>query len=445
MSFPFPISQSQIGCARMCWRKYGWEYIEKVESEPSEAMAIGIEMHEHLERWFKEGTPPPDTTQAGRMAIASLHHWPIPATIDPKNVECHLEVETEHGWYHGYADIEYFDVELGVWVVGDHKSTSDHKWAKQGDALRLDPQAVIYSAATMVKRNVDVVANKWVYTTRVKPKSLPVIQAMTRADVEAGFDSLDETARDIYYVRSIEGLRALDLPPNPNACGAYGGCAHIERCNLTAQEKMRALMSQQTLREKILANKQAKAAGQEVAKPAGQVTQLRPTGTGNTTPATAPTPAVAPTAAAPAKAAQPLASRPLQKKAAPSAAELSRQYNERLAREAKEREEEEKRKAAAAPAPTVGPDDDESDEDESDELDEDDDSEDMIEAATPAEDKQPGPVSPTAATVPAPSFGPPAAFVAKFVSQGADGTLTYRIEELGHSFTVRYGFSLVAQ
>lgn len=269
MSFPFPVSPSQINTARECWRKYGFDYIDKIESPPNVYAELGTEMHAHLEAWFKHGELPPLGTQAGDMARVALRAWPAPTRVD--ECEIHIGTETENAQYHGYQDIGHLHNKLHLRVVGDHKSCGDHKWAKTTEDLKKDPQAIVYAAAAMVRHNVDRVICKWVYTTRGKKPAKKVVQLiMTQADVEAGFDSLDETAKDIYFVRSQPGLTGMDLPPNPHACGMYGGCGHIKRCNLTPKEKLKGYMAQQTLREKIEANKKAKEAGQTIAKPAGK-------------------------------------------------------------------------------------------------------------------------------------------------------------------------------
>jgi hypothetical protein len=269
MSFPFPISPSQINCIELCERKYGWEYIEGVESEPGDAAKIGIEMHRQLENWFRDSTVPDDTLP-GLMAQELILKWPAPGQVD--RVEQHIHVQTEKAWYHGYKDIGFSQKfkdkvsksKIHLRVVGDHKSTSDLKWAKTPEELLRDPQSIIYSAAEMEEHKVDEVLDKWAYVTRSKKPKTKIVQTiLTREQVELGFDRLDVLAQRIYEIRAIEGLKAMDLEPTVTACGAFGGCSHVARCtDLTPQKRMRAFMAQQTLREKILAKKAEKEAAE---------------------------------------------------------------------------------------------------------------------------------------------------------------------------------------
>lgn len=268
MSFPFPISPSQITAYTDCKRLYAWAYCVNAEQESNEAAKIGTAMHNQLEEWFKCGNTPDDTLP-GLMAQELLTKWPAPH--DGMVIEEHVEVMTEYAWYHGKKDIGYEQVfennkskkKIRLRVVGDHKSTSDLQWAKTKAELIKDPQGIIYSAAEMSDHNVDEVIQRWAYVTRSKkPKSKVVEQIITREQVEAGFDILDPLAVEIYALRATDNINPLDLPPSIERCSAKGGCSFKKLCtDLTPAKRMLALMKQMTLREKILAKQAEKSGG----------------------------------------------------------------------------------------------------------------------------------------------------------------------------------------
>lgn len=227
-------------------------------------------MHTQLENWFRDGVAPDDTLP-GIMAQALLTKWPAPNEVD--SIEVHLNVATDVAHYHGYMDIGYelpapavtgiaADGKRHLRVVGDHKSTSNLKWAKDEETLRTDPQTIIYSGAQMALHGVDTIVIRWVYVTRdKKPRTRVVEFLFTQAEAEAGFDLLDVDAAAILEARNRPGIVAMDLPPNVESCNAYGGCQHKTRCtDLTPEKRLRALMAQMTLRERILAGKNKTAA-----------------------------------------------------------------------------------------------------------------------------------------------------------------------------------------
>lgn len=273
MSFPFPVSPSRINTLWACERKYVWEYILGLTSpnEPDSPTDIGDKMHKQLELWFTKSVPPDDTLP-GLMAQALLTKWPPPSP--DLVIEQHVQVVTANAWYHGYKDIGYEQdftntitkKVLKLRVVGDHKSTSDLKWAKTPEKLETDPQTIVYSGAEMAEYSVQEVLTRWGYVTRNrKPKTKMVQQIITEAQIEAGFDILDIAAMRIYELHALaglpDGLDPLSLEPTIDSCFAYGkDCPHKkDRCtDLTPGKRLRALMAQQTLREKILAQKAAK-------------------------------------------------------------------------------------------------------------------------------------------------------------------------------------------
>jgi hypothetical protein len=65
----------------------------------------------------------------------------------------------------------------GVHEVGDHKTTSDFKWALTSAGLRDDVQANLYAYDIMVTEKVDLVYGRWIYYLTAagkRPEARPV-------------------------------------------------------------------------------------------------------------------------------------------------------------------------------------------------------------------------------------------------------------------------------
>lgn len=310
----WPYSPSQINKYEDCPRMWGWEYLEGFRPPPKATAAWGTEAHRQAENWFRHATPPDPETAQGRAVIKALPYLPAPGA--------HLEVEEnfrfeEDGFvFRGQVDLSFISVD-GPYII-DHKTTGDFSWALSEDTLRHDTQAVIYAKAALDKWNVDELTLHWNYMLRTSSKSRTkqVKIKVAREEIEAAFDEVKETVREIESVRK-SGKRALDLPIVPTSCGKYGGCAHQERCGLTAIDRMKAIMSQEgkkrmNLKEKMKARQAAKAAAAQGGAPAPAPSPVA------AAPAAAAPVAAAPAAAAPAAAAP--AVNPPEALAAPAAA-----------------------------------------------------------------------------------------------------------------------------
>jgi len=257
--FPDPdgdyISPSQIESWRLCRRKWAWNKIDKIQGLGNVAAEKGTIIHEVLEAWLKDGRAiDPDEVRTlsdgtmfkpGPIAAAGLKHLPMPKTC---GTERFIHVKTQKAKYHGYID---WDLKGDVPVVGDHKSTSDFKWAKTEDDLRKDPQATIYAAAIMAETGAVQVELRWVYyQTKGAAKSKKVSLVVLKEDVERNFDELDVTALEINEARRT-AKTALDLEPNVRACDNFGGCQYRENCNLSSTDRIKGLMAQESLAEKM--------------------------------------------------------------------------------------------------------------------------------------------------------------------------------------------------
>jgi hypothetical protein len=129
-------------------------------------------------------------------------------------------------------------------LVLDHKTTGDLKWAKRPAELVTDPQAVIYAAHAMVSAGVDTVDLRWVYYKRPPRSKAQVTDVrVTRDDIAPTLAQIKVWADEMAAIK-VSGKKALDLIPNPSACGAFGGCPYVSHCNLSPREMVLSMMTQ---------------------------------------------------------------------------------------------------------------------------------------------------------------------------------------------------------
>ena len=290
------ISASQINTWRECKRKWAWSRLDGVEGERNVYAEKGVVIHEMLEAWLKEAKPidldyvhtlsDETTFKPGPIAAAGLKHLPQPKTC---GTERYISVQTEKVKYRGYIDFD--DKNRSLPLVGDHKTTGDFKWAKTEDDLRKDPAATIYAAALIVevealtKKECNEVELNWIYyRTKGRPKSEKVSVVLTKAEVTRNFDDLDATALEIIEARqNIKS--ALELEPNPKACDSYGGCPYRQNCNLSTMDRMKAIMAQESLAQKMEKRKMATLAERMAARKAAAGPSTPPTKTAAEKPA----------------------------------------------------------------------------------------------------------------------------------------------------------------
>lgn len=242
-----PLSKSQIEAFNTCQRKWGWAYLDGIR-KTNRSAELGLAIHKDLEEYFQNGIFP-----ESKLAQASLHHWPAPGPHI--SVEAHLETESNGIDYHGFRDIGFR--EPRHYVVGDHKSTSDLKWALKPAELAEDLQANIYAKATCEEEGVEEVELRWVYTqTRGEIKAHRVVALRTLQDatryLAERVDPVSEKIIEAYETRPA----VLDMPPTYESCSKYGGCAYAENCGLGLKEEKVNGMS---LAEKLRAKAESRA------------------------------------------------------------------------------------------------------------------------------------------------------------------------------------------
>ena len=75
------ISASQVSKHDECKRAWWFQYIMGLPVPQKASAALGEAMHAQLEKYLNDGTPPDESTPAGRIAKAGLKFLPKPGTV----------------------------------------------------------------------------------------------------------------------------------------------------------------------------------------------------------------------------------------------------------------------------------------------------------------------------------------------------------------------------
>lgn len=257
-----------------CARKLAWRYVAGIKSPQSASSALGDEIESRqLAPYLTRGKPFDYTTSTGSgyMAAALLEYLPDVATLRaglrPQDttpgltdqVAFDLPAPTwrdlgDRGFaYTGKLDLWVPDgaivPEVGrpsIPCVIDFKSTSSMRYAKSPDALRTDPQALLYGLFAMRRAGVREVDLVWLYTQTKGPRRGERRHVrMTAEEIVAGVVALDARAVKVADLRRAKP-DPLSLPANTAACDAYGGCPYRANCNLSPEQHLEAAFAADT-------------------------------------------------------------------------------------------------------------------------------------------------------------------------------------------------------
>lgn len=255
MSFPF-LSASQITTYRECARKWAWSYIAGIKTPQHPKAALGDEVDkEQLQPYLRDGRPFDYSKPSGSGYIAAAglaflpppqspgiqlqksFEMPSPTWIDGKHV----------GFgYRGYMDLWLPDSGVvpgfsgGVPFVGDFKTTGNLRWQKTEKQLLEDVQAMLYGFYALYETRAKKIDFSWIYfqTEGARKSKRTNLVGISNIHIAEQFLKINEIGKEMHGVRygSTPCTNPLDLPPNPDMCEAYGGCAYRDRCNLSPSQ-----------------------------------------------------------------------------------------------------------------------------------------------------------------------------------------------------------------
>lgn len=235
----------------LCKRKWAGVYIHGWRGPEGKGAALGTAVHNHKEKYLRDGTPIDQTDVAGEIASEGLHLLPAPKSPN-LFVEEEFAFQAPGAWFTGKKDYVVRDHRV---IIGDHKTTGDKRWIKTEEEILLHPQGIIYPTDEF--RRDDTLLNielHWTYHTTRKPyRAYPIWQTVGRNQIEdLFFGHVLPEAQQIELTRSVEDPpHMLEFPPSPSACDAFGGCHLQNVCNLSPQDRIRGIMAQGSLLAKI--------------------------------------------------------------------------------------------------------------------------------------------------------------------------------------------------
>ena len=225
--------------------------------KPTPAMARGTAVHTQLEKYLLEGTPPDETTEAGRIAKAGVSLLP-PATSSLQ-IEQSLEdypLEISPVPFKGFIDVLDAGEELHIL---DHKTTSAWKWAKTEEDLRTNLQLMIYARHILehYPKYETVRLTHIYYLTKSPHGSKKVSIVVGKDHVYAEFEKILSSVEDMV---SLSELCIDHAGKNRSECFSYGKqCPHYDGCwHTNKQMEILPMSNKQEVILDRLRNKKAK-------------------------------------------------------------------------------------------------------------------------------------------------------------------------------------------
>jgi hypothetical protein len=243
---PPHISPSQIATSRQCRRRWWFEKVKGLTSPGTAATVLGSTLHAVVEGYLLSMNEEqlaahiqksvPTTTAANIKQAKRLLAVAIVNAVLPRPGQGLVEKEMlipfppMKGGLMGRLDhVDLSNVDEPV--VTDHKTTSDPAFAKTEEALRNDPQAILYAQwALMQCPDAPRVRVKYIYyLTRGGDRVWTVDIVLTREEVLTAFREISEEISEMVaaYGEDDPGK----LPFKMSSCNSYGRpCPAIGQC-----------------------------------------------------------------------------------------------------------------------------------------------------------------------------------------------------------------------
>lgn len=259
-------SPSAIETYEGCPRKWAYQSLMRVPSEPSRGQLVGRQVDEQIESVLagRQACPSFDDRAIGEMAQKLLDMLPQNVLAAPRGEGRGQRIEQP--WVRlegarlftiiGRPDLVYRDPDGPVLIV-DFKTTSNLRYAQTHKSLPSAIQAQFYGAAMIASERVSRAHLLWLTVER--GSSLRAVTAAATIDIDAA-GAFVRRARDVtdrMRATKLAVLRECPTPvdapaseqdraawsvePNLDHCRAYGGCPFQTRCfgqphSMTQQE-----------------------------------------------------------------------------------------------------------------------------------------------------------------------------------------------------------------
>jgi len=225
------VSASQVDLFRRCPRLWFYERVLDKRRPASPAMLGGKEIHTKIETWVQTGElPAADDPHFGLVVGASQ----IIVRHPRLRVELEFKIETYKGGPDWVGFIDLFDPDAVPVKITDHKTISDLRYIKTPEEIRTNVQMISYAkwAIDEFKQDSAAVGHLY-YRTRGKAKVIEgPIEVVDRQHVEEQWGDFLGTVREMVAVSEADNRDPMEVPPNTESCGMYGGCYFRQDCGL---------------------------------------------------------------------------------------------------------------------------------------------------------------------------------------------------------------------
>jgi hypothetical protein len=125
-------------------------------------------------------------------------------------------------------------------IIQDWKTTSNLLYAKTPDELAHNGQLIGNAKWLLSVSDYKEITLRHFYlsTKNKRPKAMAVDVVVTREHVEAEWQKILGTVREMVAYYQLNPEDPNTLPPNTDHCSAYGGCSHRQACGLMASENV---------------------------------------------------------------------------------------------------------------------------------------------------------------------------------------------------------------
>lgn len=239
-------SPSQITEYETCPRRWAYARVWDEREPQSDAQKKGVEIDDHfVQPYLKTGVIPQGTWTG--LVKELVPHLPKPGPRDDLLVQAPVRLESFEGGpiVIGFADwVEA--VSDTIVHIGDLKTTSDFRYAKNEAQLRTNTQMITYAEWAYRELDAEEVSIAHVYGIRKpeKPRGMrvPSLQlaphyrgfVVSRADIAEEWDKRVETLKQMQDIRDWRSPE--DAPANTESCDLYppGGCYYKRKCSARA-------------------------------------------------------------------------------------------------------------------------------------------------------------------------------------------------------------------
>ncbi len=227
MSNKWILSATEIETFELCRRKWAYQYLDEIKTPPSKAARFGSAVHSFLQNHLT-GNAIDYQTAEGRVIFPGLGF--LPKRLAHENVERPIFFSKHGLMFRGYIDfVEQIDAT--TFLIGDHKTASNLRYALAIHELKKNTQANIYAQWAFTERAAELVKLRWVYyRTSSSPKAMSVDTELSKSEAEENFLNIADTGNKILAIVK-DGPPSIKQPRNSAACFKYGRCHFFDRCS----------------------------------------------------------------------------------------------------------------------------------------------------------------------------------------------------------------------